>query len=897
MSNNFFILLPGNKDSDNEDLVTTPSSVPTNAINKSRKTRSERDRRRSSRLSLLEQKDSDSSSTTSSSENSCPESPTNERHQQQQQQQQPAAVRYRKRAGSKRVESSSTVQNPDTSSNNNNLNDAAKESIEARRKRTGSKNIKRLSITILPESTEAPLEHSNLPSFRPNLMTADPTATLQMNGKDIYSGTWNPKERAVLDQMLNNMGGSTDGEGVTPNHQKKSFINLFKRSKPTQQQQQQKLQQASLPEKTTKEKQIDKILEELEEELGVVGTTSIDNIDYSNKTDLKYPLDRYVDNNGCVIEQNIKNKRSNNSNGSNKFGIFRRIKETVKQRHEEAFLDRQLQHYLPSPSVKKKAGFFGKFSHNSKSNSKQSSSKRRSRALSSNDYARSVGVFVNDDSVLTDDCTNNNNSRSTSKNEASKASVSSTTKQQRGNLSKSKSGSFRNLFSHNNPRSKSVENLNGAFEYYANPKQVFQRTPSMSKLNSRAVSTEKLNQQKHPMKRSSSQKSLDHHHHQQQYPLDEHHAFAPVQLTAKELCYDDVSPCAHPMVYAQTRFTQKTQNTPAVSASVPASPHLQSKYHHLHRHQQLEQNHRHSPRSNKDPQSRFCPTQLPNQHYPQSDGYCSAHEEDLYRGYQSDISPAMHQQQQQQHQHRYNKRFTFEQPPSSLAPPDTSASSHYQQIQQHQHQQQHYYTPHQHHGQGNQANNYYANGTNNMQFYQRTPPPPPMSPYFLPTQHAFPLPGYYTPGYATPGAVFPLSGNETPNGYASESDYACYAQYSPHFRRHQQQQQSGYVAYQSRRAVQRSLSKNSSTNSNHSGNYGYTSESSFCDEDIYSMVQPPPQRFSPRQFPLTAQTTAMIGGEAYKNNVIESNTNYDSPSNCRKSTTATPNHYQLTTEV
>ncbi|XP_066927688.1 uncharacterized protein [Clytia hemisphaerica] len=327
-------------------------------INKSRKTKSERDKRRSSRVSLLDSKND------SGSENSS-ESATEEKQ-----------LRYRKRAGSKRIEAGSEV----------------KESQDSRRKRAGSKNVNRLSITVPPPEDS---EESALSDFQPT--------TLQMNRKDIYSGTWNPKERAVLDQVLNNMDVKSDP--------KKSFMGMFKRQRSTKQN------------NNNKEKNIGKIVEDTEEE-HCTDSTGRD----------KYPLNQYYSDS----ERNVKKH-------NNKMGLFRKLKESVKQRHEEALLDRQLAHYMPSPSQKKK-GIFSKFT----ASGKKKESGGRCRAHSSNDYARSVGVYIPPEE------------------EKGVKETKPTNQENKSNLSKGKSGSFKNLFS--SSRAKSVDNLNGAFEYYANPK-------------------------------------------------------------------------------------------------------------------------------------------------------------------------------------------------------------------------------------------------------------------------------------------------------------------------------------------------------------------------------------------------------------------------------------------
>lgn len=599
---------------------------------------------------------------------------TEEKQQQQQH-------RYRKRTGSKRIETT-------TDANNYNNN---KENLEERRiKTSNNNNSNRLSLTLLQDN--AAEEDDGLLQ---KLHHSPSTQTLQMNSKDIYSGTWNPKERAVLDQVLHNM----DDKG-----EKKSFVGKFKWGHIS-------------GSKHKDNKNINKIEEDTGEE---------------NLYDRPRDLNQYSSSDDSQRQQPKKNK---------KLGLFKKLKETVKQRHEEAYLDRQLQRYgvAPSPNQKKK-GLLGRLTPSSKR--KESG---RSRAHSSNDYTRCVGVYIQPE-----------DSESEKPKEMKIESKTS-------NLSKSKSSSFKNLFS-SSSKAKSVENLNGAFEYYANSKQVFQRTPSMSKLNSRATSMERIDQ----TKRSTSQRSLD------------NHAFEPVKYTAKELCYED------PLVYAQARF---------LSA------------------------HKANQRNS------FLPRQV------SSDGYCSAYEDDYYRGYQSDRSPAMPPGNYYQH-------FNFDIPPQHQPP----APGDYERSHSSMSGYPGYYPP-------LPPRRATPNG-----YYPPPPPPPPqcqstplMSPYFLPAQHVPPMPGYYTPGYATPGAIYATpSGNQS--GYTSEGDYS-YLPYSPHFR--PPPVNHGYpfvmVPHQSRKAVQRSISKNSSA-SNHSGNYGYGSESSYYEDDIYSMVHPPQTQNSGPQF-------------------------------------------------
>ena len=589
--------------------------------------------------------------------------------------------RYKKRSGSKRAETIT-----DTNNSNN------KENLEGRRIRTGSKNSSnRLSLTVV-QNNAAEEDECSLHQIH----HSPSTQTLQMNSKDIYSGTWNPKERAVLDQVLDNMGGKADT--------KKSFIGKFRWGHKSN--------------SKAKEKSINKIEEVTEEE-------SL----YDKPRDLGYPLNQYLSSDDNQKQQQKK---------THKLGLFKKLKETVKQRHEEAYIDKQLQRYgvAPSPNQKKK-GLLGRLTPSTK---RKEGGAGRSRAHSSNDYTRCVGVYLQPED---------------SESEISKE---TTIENKSSNLAKSKSGSFKNLFS--SSRAKSVENLNGAFEYYANSKKVFQRTPSMSKLNSRAASMEKIDQ----MKRSGSQKSLD------------SHAFEPVKYTAKELCYED------PLVYAQARFmsAQKAHQQRSTHIARQAS----------------------------------------------SDGYCSSpYEDDYYRGYQSDQSHAMPPGY---------RHFNFDIPPPP-PPHQQSANSDSERSHSSMSGYPGYYLP-------LPPRHVPSNGG----YYPSPHPPPPqcqstplMSPYFLPAQHVPPMPGYYTPGYATPGAIYATpSGMQS--GYTSEGDYS-YLPYSPHFRP-PPPVNHGYpfvmVPHQSRKAVQRSISKNSSA-SNHSGNYGYGSESSYCEDDIYSMVHPP----------------------------------------------------------
>ena len=96
--------------------------------------------------------------------------------------------------------------------------------------------------------------------------------------------------------------------------------------------------------------------------------------------------------------------------------------------------------------------------------------------------------------------------------------------------------------------------------------------------------------------------------------------------------------------------------------------------------------------------------------------------------------------------------------------------------------------------------------------------------------------------------MYPNSGYETPSGYASESDYG-YVRFPLLPPPALKNQNAARVpsSYHARKAIQRSLSKNSS-NSYYSGNYEYGSESSFCEDEIYSMVRPPIQNCIPTQY-------------------------------------------------
>lgn len=579
-----------------------------------RKTKSERDKRRSSRISLTNN-DSGSENSHSSLEQNQP--------------------RYRKRSGSKRNDSEN----------------------KENRRRAGSKN----SPSLIRIDSEREMDGNSGQDPKTNLKNAS-TTTLKMNSKDIYFGTWNPKERAVLDQVLHNID-------LKPDH-RRSFRDKLRRKENS----------------TTKKEKFTKITEE--EDAPVV----------DNNT--RYPLCQYG-------KQSDKRKSI--------LGIFsglKKIKDSVLRKNEKSenldtFPVDPLDDYVLN---KKKKSIFRKFGR------KKDFDFARRRAHSTNDYVKSVSMATNNQS----------------------------------NLCKSRSGSthsLKGLFS----RTKSMDNLKGAFEYYANEKEIFKRTPSVAKLDKfQSLSTENLNT------RRGSQKSI-------------YNGFDAVQPTSKELGYNDDS-----LVFAHAKLIQ---------------PHTASQ------------------RSLNYPHPRHV---HPHAYYDSEDDY--------YRGYQSDRAPSVASAHPTIN-HHHNQSFSDAEYSSLRAHSSMSAYPCF-------------YPPPPPRRMGCGPPGYYPPA------YQPAHALPPgyCTPGYATPGYATPgyaTPGLATPGYATPGFATPVyaaPGYATPgfqSGYTSENDYAQmpYSQIS-------------MVPYHARRAIQRSLSKNSAA-SNYSSNYGYASESSFCDdEDMYGMVQP-----------------------------------------------------------
>lgn len=614
-----------------------------------RRTKSERDKRRSSRVSLLESKGGDSGSEDSS---------------QSTEEKQP---RYRKRAGSKRVVE--TSDNNINTVNNNNINNSKIKDGDLRRRRAGSK------IAAVQHQQKEPVTEITDNITEQNPVKDVAVTTLKMNSKDIYFGTWNPTERAVLDQVLHNIN-------LKPSDSKKHFfLNKLKNSK----------KDNPSPKQQQKEK-----CQKLDQE--------------EDNTSLKYPLNRY--------NENEKHKK--------KIGIFRRFKDALRKSDDEILTEDQTQTHTGSPErpqQKKKSSIFKK---RSKSTNNHEIVRSRHRAHSSNDYTRCVDMYVQSEGE--------ENSR-----------MPPTT-----NLSKSRSistHSLKNLFS--SSRAKSVDDLNGAFDYYANRKQVYQRAPSMNRLDSsKTTSMEHLDH----TKRSGSHLSLS------------DHGFEPVKASAKELCYEEN------LVFARAKLVHpQTANQRRV--------------------------------------------QLPRQI--SSDGYYS---DDYSRGYQSDWSPCYTS-------NGVRKQFTYD---GSFSDTE-SFHMHPQQIPSYpnfltpnqprrmMYHHPHHPQPHHHHQQ---------HPTNNSVFHQT----PPMTSYYAPTYGTpsnystltdYPTPsGYVSGGYAS-GYVTP--GQQT--GYVSESEYVHY--------HHLPQRICNHTPQNAKLAMKRSISKSSS-------NYGYMSESSFCEdeEDMYSIIHP-----------------------------------------------------------
>ncbi|XP_065670611.1 uncharacterized protein LOC101239045 [Hydra vulgaris] len=119
-----------------------------------KKTKSERDKRRSSRLSALD-------ATESPSEKSSLEK---------------TPLRYRKRSNNKRLDEDIKLER-------------SQKKIENQCEKISKENFKEAKVK----------SHANVKKHSLS------TATIKMNNKDIFCGTWNPKERAVLDQIIKNV--------------------------------------------------------------------------------------------------------------------------------------------------------------------------------------------------------------------------------------------------------------------------------------------------------------------------------------------------------------------------------------------------------------------------------------------------------------------------------------------------------------------------------------------------------------------------------------------------------------------------------------------------------------------------------------------------------------------
>ena len=528
--------------------------------------------------------------------------------------------RYRKRSGSKRN---------DVSDNNENL--------DRYRKIRNSPHMSRIN-SVRDSVTSTILDEKELIHAS--------TTTLKMNNKDIYFGTWNPKERAILDQVLHNIDLKPD---------KKSFIDKIKR-KDT---------------KTRKEK-IDEIPQITEEE-------------EENPFLTEYPFCQYKK----PLEKQNRNKL---------LGIFsglKRLKNNMLNRQGRTDGDNDCVYDDPwqnNSFSRKKKNIFRRFGR------KKEVYLPRRRAHSTNENMRSTTLPEPD---------------------------------QRVNIMKKKSGSTNSLKSlFTRPKS---DNLNGAFEFFTNETRIFKRTQSIKYIN----------KNQHQNKNGSSNKTV-------------HHGFEVVQLSAKELGYNDAK-----LVYAEGKVVQpQTASQLNLNARYPYDPHPHHGY----------------------------------QRY-----YDSAFEDD-YRDYQSDRSPSI-----------ASANPTFNYKPFS----DPECAS-MQSFRAHSSMSANpgYYTRSSRLGHG--PINSFCNG-------------PPLT-FYAPPGYVIPsngTPGYFTPGHITPGNVTP---GYVPSGFqsdcTSESDNGNMA--TAHI---------SMVPYYARKAIERSLSKKSA-NSNYSSNYSYMSDTSFYDEEIYSMMSP-----------------------------------------------------------
>lgn len=374
-----------------------------------RKTKSERDKGRSSRASLIED---------------CSESEDFFKRREGKH------SRYRKRAGSKRLDSDAKTKD----------------------------DTNRKSITSKITSSVRRIQGKETTNVQRNSKGLEYEAQPKMDDKDIYFGTWNNKERAVLDQILQNL----DRKPTKKIKEKDKFNRKSRTYKPSSK----------------------------NDEIIISGSNN--SLDCNNK-------------------ENERNR--------NKSRLLAGLKKVfVRQENDsQEVSDAETLNTYTMPQ-KKKRGLFQWLL-----NRKKLEEPPRRRAFSTNDTMNMTRIEPNHLKVPS----------------LAKRSLSST--------------SVKGLIT----RTKSADDLDGAFDFYTNKNQVFQRTPSIAKLQgkSKYTSMEKIANEK----LSGTQNSPS-------------HGFQQVKPSVKDICYDN-----NKLIYAQSHVNHtKTASNRSISISSYSSTHQEA---------------------------------------------------------------------------------------------------------------------------------------------------------------------------------------------------------------------------------------------------------------------------------------------------------------------------------
>ena len=383
-----------------------------------RKTKSERDKGRSSRTSLIED----------CSENEEFFKRREGKHN-----------RYRKRAGSKR------------------LDQDAKSKDDTNRK----------SITSKITSSVRRIQGKETFNVQRNSKVLEYEAQAKMDDKDIYFGTWNNKERAVLDQILQNLDIKLERKSTKKMKEKDKFNRKSRTYKPSSK----------------------------NDEIVISGS--------NNSLD-------------CHNKENDRNRNKSRILAGLKKVFVRQENATMKNDSHE-ISDGETLHTYTMPQ-KKKRGLFQWLL-----NRKKLEEPPRRRAFSTNDTMNMTRMEPNHLKVPS----------------LTKRSVSST--------------SLKVLIT----RTKSADDLDGAFDFYANRNQVFQRTPSIAKLQSKSkyTSMEKIANEK----LSGTQNPPS-------------HGFEQVKPSVKDICYNN-----HELIFAQSHVNHtKTASNRSTSISSYSSTHQEA---------------------------------------------------------------------------------------------------------------------------------------------------------------------------------------------------------------------------------------------------------------------------------------------------------------------------------